>query len=340
MAGKTLILWSSVLGDVLINAQLLNEILGSSEAGGVTDTAITTNVGGTLTAAGLVGGQITRSGPTAAFSDATDTAAHIQAALQGSTFLAGQSFIARIKNTTIYPQTLTAGSGVTLPATVLVPPLSVGFYIVTLGGTQAAPTATFAHTATVPLHTLQLLASTAVTSTGAGSVTAAGIAGGVTARSNQSAAQTDTTDTADNIIAAVPNMAVGQSVLWTYANNGNFAQTLAGGTGVNAAGTIGVVPAHSWVQYLVTYTAASTVVMTAIGQGYFPKLGTTPAANGATPVAVSDTRVTASSIITLTINTPGGTAHGAFVSSKTADTGFSINSLVGDTSTYDYKIEG
>jgi len=45
---------------------------------------------------------------------------------------------------------------------------------------------------------------------------------------------------------------------------------------------------------------------------------------------VADANTTTNSNIILTLNTVGGTPHGAFVSAKTAGTGFSINSLAGD----------
>lgn len=334
---KQVTVWNPDLGSFLLTAAVLQEILGGTEGGGLIDTAVVTVGAGTLSAAALIGGQITRSGPVAPFTDTLDTAAAIVAALQGSAFSLGETFTIRYKNTTIYPATLAVGAGVTLPASVVVPALSVGLYFGTVGGTSAAPTVAISHSSTVPLHQLSLLASTALTTNGAGAITAAAIAGGITLRSGTSAAFTDTSGTADAIIAAQPNLAIGQSFIWNYVNNSAFVGTLAGGVGVTLAEAI---PANSWARYKATYTAASTVVMTRIAKGYLPTLGTTPAANGATPVAVSDAAATASSIITLTVNTPGGTAHGAFVASKTAGVGFSINSLAGDTSTYDYKIEG
>lgn len=99
------------------------------------ETSITTSVGGTLTAAGIVGKLIKRSGPTAAFSDATDTALAIVAAL--NTYVAGSSFEVKIKNTTVYPMTITAGSGVTLTGTAVIQGNSVATYLVTITSTTA-----------------------------------------------------------------------------------------------------------------------------------------------------------------------------------------------------------
>ena len=76
------------------------------------NTNITTVGAGTLTAAAIVSRLITRSGSTAAYSDATDTAAAIIAALPAA--VVGQSFQLVIKNTVGFNETITAGSGVTL----------------------------------------------------------------------------------------------------------------------------------------------------------------------------------------------------------------------------------
>ena len=121
--------------------------------------------------------------------------------------------------------------------------------------------------AVVPLTTSPLLSSTALTTVGAGTITAAGIAGGVTNRTVSTAAFNDTTDTAANIIAALPNANIGQSIIYTYFNNTLGVATLIGGTGVNSAGTINLVPFNCWAEFLVTYTAASTIVFTLIAMG-------------------------------------------------------------------------
>lgn len=95
----------------------------------VVNTAISTVGNGTLTAAGLVGGIITRSGPVAAFTDTTATAVQIVAAL--TAYVADQSYFVRIRNTTAYVGTLAAGAGVTLSGTGTLPPYSEGLYLMT-----------------------------------------------------------------------------------------------------------------------------------------------------------------------------------------------------------------
>jgi len=66
--------------------------------------------------------------------------------------------------------------------------------------------------------------------------------------------------------------------------------------------------------------------------------GATPAANGATPVAVANVNTTLDSIVFFSLNTVGGTPGIPRVSSKTPGVGFSFASDAGDTSIYDYVI--
>lgn len=336
---KNLWVLSPPIGDVLLTSALLSEILGG-DAATVIDTPITTVGNGVLTAAGLLGGQITRTGPTGAFTDTTDTAAAIVAALGG--FVAGQTFTFIIKNATQYMQTIAAGAGVTLPASVVVPPICAIQYFAVVGGTVAAPTVTFNHQFTIPIREAAVIAdpqASALITVGAGIILGASIAAGVTTRGGtQTAVFTDTTDSAANILSGVPSLnIVGSAVEWTYVNNTVFPATIHAGATVTLTDT--VVPANSWAKFLVSFSGAGAVTMVNIGQGFFPHSGTV-VANGATPVAVTDANVTANSVIVLTLKTVGGTAHGAFVSAVTAGTGFSINSLASDTSTYNYTILG
>mgnify|MGYP001594601372 CR=1 FL=1 len=225
------------------------------------NTAITTVGAGTLTAASLAGGVITRSGSTAAYTDTTGTAADIIAALPNANI--GQSWEVTIKNTVAFAQTLAGGTSVTLSGQTIIPPLSAGRFLLTYNGSG---TVTMVGLAVVPLTTAPVLANTVLTTVGAGTITAAGIAGGITKRTGSTAAYTDTTDTADNIIAARPNASIGSSWEYVYHNNTLGAATLAGGTGVTVS-AITIVPANMWARYLVTYTAASTITMVGVEAG-------------------------------------------------------------------------
>lgn len=306
-----------------------------------TATAITTVGNGTLTAAGLVGGEIVRSGPTSAFSDATDTAAAIVAQ---PGVIVGGSVKVFIKNGTAFTQTLTAGMGVTLPPTVIIPAFSVGYYVMQI---TSAAAVTFLHINTTAIATGQAYTApvaTALSTVGAGTITAAGIAAGVTTRSGSQsfAAFTDTTDMAANIIAAASNLVnkIGASYVYRYVNNTNAVATITGGMGVTVSG-VTAVPANSWVEYLLTYTAAATITMVGIGQGYFPSTGTY-INNGASAVTVTNAAVTGNSVIIFTLKTVGGTvsASAPNVKTITPGTGFTVAGLASDTSTYNYEIRG
>jgi hypothetical protein len=81
----------------------------------LTKNALITTVGnGALTAAALLGGFITRSGPTGAFTDTTDTAANIIAALSGLPI--GTTRNVEYINTSSQTATLAGGTGVTVVA--------------------------------------------------------------------------------------------------------------------------------------------------------------------------------------------------------------------------------
>lgn len=229
---------------------------------GEKNTAITTAGAGTLTAAALLGGVITRTGPTAAYTDTTDTAALIIAALPALVPV-GASIMVTIKNTVAFPATVAGGTSVTVSGQSIIPPNSVGTFLLTYA---TATTVTVVGISMVSMSTKALEISTALTTVGAGTILAAAIAGGVTNRTGSTAAYTDTTDTAALIIAAQPNVNIGDSWEYTYYNNTLGTATLSGGTGVTVS-LITLVPGNMWARYLVTYTAAATVTMVGIASG-------------------------------------------------------------------------
>ena len=303
-------------------------------------TAITTVGNGTLTAASLLGDQIVRTGPTGAYSDATDTATAIVAAFPGGS--AAGSNIVQIKNATAFTQTLTAGTGVTLPPTVIIPAFSVGIYAIV---PTSATAVTFTHLETVPVSVGQVMTapiSTALATNGAGTITAAGIAGGITTRTTVAAAFTDTTDTAANIIAAAANLVgkVGASFIYTYQNSSTASATLTGGTGVTVSGITNV-PANMSAQYLVTYTAAATITMVGLNLTLNTPNSGTFTNNGTSTVTTANAAVTANSNIIITLKTVGGTV-GAIphLLTITPGTGFATVGTASDTSVYNYLIIG
>lgn len=186
---------------------------------------------------------------------------------------------------------------------------------------------------------------TVLSTIGAGTITAAGIYGKITNRTGtQVAAFTDTTDTATALLALLPASAqvIGQSYVYRYENNTAFPVTITGGAGVTVSG-VTTLPANSWAEWLLTFTAIATPTVTLVGfeQGYFPHVGTY-VNNGATPVTVVDANVTAGSIISFTLKTVGGTVSASAPNIKTITpgTGFTVAGLASDTSTYNYEIRG
>lgn len=108
-------------------------------------------------------------------------------------------------------------------------------------------------------------AKVAITTVGAGTLTAAGIVGGLIMRTGPTGAYDDTTDTAVNIIALLDNPAVGDSWEFTHVNGVAFIATMVAGVGVTLAGT--TANAASTVRrYHVQVTGAATVTITGIGE--------------------------------------------------------------------------
>lgn len=244
--------WAGFIRKVIANFTDLYNQLGV--ATNYSNTAITTAGNGTLTAASIKGGVITRSGPTAAFTDTTDTAANIIAALPTGVS-AGFSWTIYVKNTVNYPETIAAATGVTLSGQTVIPGLSVGEFLVTYTGAGAVSVQGLE---VVPLSTQPQVAINALTTVGAGTITGSSIVGGVITRSGPVAAFTDTTDTAANIISALPNAQVGMSWAFTLKNTTAFTDTLAAGAGVTLSGAT-VLPPNTVLRALATYTGAGAV---------------------------------------------------------------------------------
>lgn len=315
--------------------------LAATEASPIVNTPITTVGNGTLTAAGLVGGLIVRSGPVANYTDTTDTAVAIIAALPG--YILGETFLIRIKNNTAFVQTLAAGTGVTLPSTTLIPPLSIGNYY---GTATSATTVTITHFNTTSFTdsiftTVPALGT--LSTVGAGTILASLIVGGYTNRTGAQVSTpfTDTTDGANNIIAASPGLAnrIGAAVGWTYCNFTNAPATIAAGSGCTVS-SITVIPPNSFVDYIITYTAASTLTFAGVRQGYYPHSGTFTSI-GSAPVTVADANITTFSQVVYTLKSVGGTISSyPVVKTVTAGVGFTANAGTADLSVYNYTILG
>ena len=236
----------------------------ASEFGNDVPSSLATTTGTVIPAADLLTGLLNRTGPTAAFTDTTDTAANIVSTLGGIT---GGSFRIDIKNFTAFPMTLAAGNGVTISSGTIINPYSVAEFLVVL---TSATAVTFNHVLDAPLAVAQEGSITALSTVGAGTITAASFASGFTTRSGAQSGTpfTDTTDTAANIIAACAQLLgkIGASLLYAYGNQTNAVATITGGTGVTVSGITTVAP-NTEVEYLVTYTAANTLTVVGIQTG-------------------------------------------------------------------------
>lgn len=297
-------------------------------------TNVTSAVGTTLTAAQLLTGLLNRTGPTANFTDTTDTAANLATASS-----VGSSFYIDIKNATAFVQTLAGGTGVTFSSNTSIPANSVSEYLVQITSASAV---VFTHVFTANISDNSPIAAVTLSTVGAGTITGAGIAASITSRSGAQSATAfaDTTDTAANIITARLNAHVGDSWYYIYQNTTNAPATITGGTGVTVSG-VTLVPANSSAEYLVTYTAAATITMVGLGVTNSPVAGTF-VANGATPVTVANAAVSPGSQISITLKTVGGTVGTSApnVRTITPGTGFTVAGIALDTSTYNYSILG
>lgn len=151
------------VGDVIS----LGEVIGS----------LATIGAGTLTAALLTGYSIlSRTGPTAAYIDTTDTATNIIAAVavNNQTPMPGTTWRQRILNTVAFINTYTAGTGVTLAGITAIAASSWRDYLITLTNTTPASIASAATTNASAVITGMDATETALVSPGM-SVTGTGI---------------------------------------------------------------------------------------------------------------------------------------------------------------------
>lgn len=332
-----------------VTQQVTTGQIAALSGNGLTQDILNTNVAtvgaGTLLAAALLGGLITRTGPVAAFTDTTDTAAAIVTAI--GQFSLNGTFLTTYKNSTAFAATLAAGAGVTLPLTNVVGPFQEIAMFGTIGGTTAAPTVTFTHLGTSSLATALGVTGPvigALATVGAGTLTAALINGGYVSRAGAqaNAAFIDTTDTGTAIVAGNPGLIgkIGSSIAFVYQNTTNATATLTGGANVTVSG-ITTVQAGGSATYILTQTAANTITMVGVSQTVPSTANGTFVSNGVTGVVVADTRITANSIVDFGLKTVGGAPAGLpYLSAVTPGTGFTVKVFAGDTSTYNYRIVG
>lgn len=228
-----------------------------------TNTSITTVGAGTLTAAGLTGGVITRTGPTSAFTDTTATGALIDASLPNNN---PTSWLVEIKNGTAFGETLAGGTGVTLSGRTLVPGNSVGLFLITksttatytmvgIGVYQQVFTNTFALVGTPDNGTTQTLTAAMVAG---GNFTSHVTTGGTTPGL--------TLPLATAMDTALPSMQTGQSYILRIINDNSGTATVITNTGWTLTGTL-TVATVTWRDFLITKTGTATYTGVSIGTG-------------------------------------------------------------------------
>lgn len=229
------------------------------------NTSIVTVGAGTLTAAGLIGGVVTRTGPTSAFTDTTATGALIDASMPNNNPTA---WIFEIKNSTAFVETLAGGTGVTLSGRTTVQPNSVGQFLVTKSATATYtmygigiyPQAwenSFGLIATADNGTTQTLTAAMVTG---GKITYHTTTGGTT--------PSLTLPLATAIDTALPDIRAGQSYVLRVINSNSGTATIVTNTGWTTSGTL-TIATNTWREFLVTCTTtqAGVYAITSVGTG-------------------------------------------------------------------------
>jgi hypothetical protein len=121
--------------------------------------------------------------------------------------------------------------------------------------TQVDSGANFIRTANPGECVMEQTQPTNITTVGAGTVTAAGMATGYIERTGPVGGYSDTLDTADNLIAAIPNAGPGDSFEFTMRNTVAFLQTLVVAEGAELFGAFTTVAASSVRKFLITVLA-------------------------------------------------------------------------------------
>ena len=233
-------------------------------------TLVSAATGTTLTAAAIASGAISRTGPTANFSDATDTATAIIAAI-GATQV-GASFYWSIINGTAFTETLTAGAGVTLTGQAILYPNTGAQYLVVVTGLGASAAVTMYERGVFYNRSLPQAQSTTLNAT-TGILPAGAITGAnqVFLTSTNATPGAQTTRTAAQMLADIPNGAVGMTWTVRIINTGAGTFTLTADASVTLGGTAhAAILQNTWVDYICAFNSATTMTMNAVGSGVSP----------------------------------------------------------------------
>ncbi len=153
-----------------------------------------------------------------------------------------------------------------------------------------------------------------VTNAAGTTVTAGNIVGVLETRTG-AAAVTDTTDTAANIIAAIPGAVIGSQALWQVQNQNSGLLTLAGGTSVTMAGQTTVPINQTWIgQVNVASGNIGSATITNQGAGYSsgsPPTVTISGGGCSGVTATSTVPVGANFVSAITITAAGSSCNNA-----------------------------
>jgi hypothetical protein len=244
----------TTLGDMAQFFELSND---------VQNTAITTVGAGTLTAAALVGGLITRTGSTAAYTDTTATGAEILAAWGADTPV-GATRLVTIKNMVAFTQTLAGGTDVTLAGLTVIAGLSVGTFLLKQ---EAAGVFTLTGISVTPLMNLPnakfVTAALESATIAAASVAGANVCEHINTGTTPGNLQFPT---ASDLVAAIPNAQVGFAYILEIRNGSGSANTatITTNTGITLTGTM-TIAQNVTRRFIVTLTSLTAVTVQSMG---------------------------------------------------------------------------
>lgn len=229
------------------------------------NTALATIGAGTLTAAALLGGVITRTGSVAAFTDTTDTGTALDTAL-GANAITGFSRLIQIKNNVGFADTIAGGTGVTVSGRTMVTPNSVATFLLTRTGTA---TYTMVGISNLPqaIFGVQALLATADNGT-TQTLTAAMIVGGLQTYHQTLGGSTPslTLPLGTDMDTALADMRTGQSYLLRIINTNSGIATIVTNTGWTLTGTL-TLAQNSWRDFIITKTGTGTYTGVQVGTG-------------------------------------------------------------------------
>ena len=262
------------LGYRLFRGETLNSIANAVNQLGLqanpSNGALTTVGAGTLTAALLVGNVVSRSGPTSAFTDTTDTGAALDLAL-GNAAITGTSWKVTYFNNTAFTATIAGGTGVTASGVLVIPPSSIGTFLLTRTGSATYTLVGLQADAGVFTATGPVIATADNGTTQ--TLTAAMIVGGTPTFHTSTGGTTPslTLPLGTAMDTALPGMQVGQSYVLRIINTNSGTATIVTNTGWTLTGTLtiagGAAPAGFWREFVITKTGTATYTGVAVGVG-------------------------------------------------------------------------